>query len=184
MELNELPSRTFEGHQLRICGTITNPLYRVSDIATIVKLTNLNQNVANIPNQHVRKLRTPTKYGFKTVLYVTHRGLMYLLAPMTANAVADRMFDWVCDISLNDHRIDETKDTSNRSTSTQLTSSVSNQRKPITTQCQDDHPTSDDNEITKLELQMQIQEFKLELAMVKLERYKLKHHICGLPEDD
>jgi prophage antirepressor-like protein len=83
--------------EIVIKGTVENPLFRASDIALILEISNIRASIKDF-NESEKVLQTMTTPGGpQKVLFLTRTGLFMLLF-RSKNPIALQVQYWVCDV--------------------------------------------------------------------------------------
>lgn len=93
--------KAFQNNELNIHitiqGTYENPLFRASDIGTILGITNIRQNISDFDetDKVVSLIYTPG--GSQEVTFLTEKGL-YKILFKSRKPIAKQFTDWVCEV--------------------------------------------------------------------------------------
>ncbi len=82
---------------INIKGTYDNPLFKASDIAAILDLTNVRVSIKDFDDRHKVLETIDTPGGKQEVIFLTEKGL-YLLLFRSKKSIAMKFNDWVTDI--------------------------------------------------------------------------------------
>ena len=84
--------------EIVIKGTVENPLFRASDVALILEISNIRTSIKDF-NESEKVVQTMTTPGGpQKVLFLTQTGLFRLLFRSKKNPIALQVQYWVCDV--------------------------------------------------------------------------------------
>jgi prophage antirepressor-like protein len=84
--------------EIVIKGTVENPLFRASDVALILEISNIRASIKDF-NESEKVVQTMTTPGGpQNVLFLTQTGLFRLLFRSKKNPIALQVQYWACDV--------------------------------------------------------------------------------------
>ena len=84
--------------EIVIKGTVENPLFRASDVALILEISNIRSSIKDF-NESEKVVQTMTTPGGpQKVLFLTQTGLFRLLFRSKKNPIALQVQYWACDV--------------------------------------------------------------------------------------
>ena len=84
--------------EIVIKGTVENPLFRASDVALILEISNIRASIKDF-NESEKVVQTMTTPGGpQKVLFLTQTGLFMLLFRSKKNPIALQVQYWACDV--------------------------------------------------------------------------------------
>jgi len=84
--------------EIVIKGTVDNPLFRASDVALILEISNIRASIKDF-NESEKVVQTMTTPGGpQKVLFLTQTGLFMLLFRSKKNPIALQVQYWACDV--------------------------------------------------------------------------------------
>ena len=84
--------------EIVIKGTVENPLFRASDVALILEISNIRASIKDF-NESEKVVQTMTTPGGpQKVLFLTQTGLFRLLFRSKKNPIALQVQYWACDV--------------------------------------------------------------------------------------
>jgi len=84
--------------EIVIKGTVENPLFRASDVALILEISNIRASIKDF-NESEKVVQTMTTPGGpQKVLFLTQMGLFMLLFRSKKNPIALQVQYWACDV--------------------------------------------------------------------------------------
>ncbi len=85
------------GININIKGTHIDPLFRASDIGTVLELSNINKNISDFTETERVSLKVITLGGEQEVTFLTELGL-YKILFRSRKDIAVKFQDWVCKV--------------------------------------------------------------------------------------
>jgi prophage antirepressor-like protein len=83
--------------EIVIKGTINDPLFRASDIAEILELSNVRSSIKEFDDSEKVVHKTPTLGGLQEVTFLTEKGL-YKLLFRSRKPIANQFQNWACEV--------------------------------------------------------------------------------------
>ena len=83
--------------EITIKGTINNPLFRSSDIASVLEMSNIRCIIQNFNETEKVVIELPSIGGNQMVSFLTEKGL-YKVLFKSRKPIAEKFQDWVCEV--------------------------------------------------------------------------------------
>ena len=83
--------------EIVIKGTINEPLFRASDVGTILEMTNIRATIQNFDDSEKVVNSIDTLGGSQQVTFLTEKGL-YKVLFKSRKPIAEKFQDWVCEV--------------------------------------------------------------------------------------
>ena len=83
--------------EIVIKGTTDVPLFRASDIGTVLEMSNIRATIIDFDESEKVVHKTPTIGGLQEVTFLTEKGL-YKVLFRSRKPIAQKFQDWVCDV--------------------------------------------------------------------------------------
>jgi prophage antirepressor-like protein len=83
--------------EITIKGTHEKPLFRASDIGTVLEIANIRSNLQELSETEKVVVLTDTIRGIQSVTYITAKGL-YKILFRSRKPIAEQFQNWICDV--------------------------------------------------------------------------------------